>query len=70
MNPYTGLPGPDFLQAVAEAELQNGNEINFSEFKRRAIQWQDDQLRMVQLERDKSELLERLNRITHLAKAA
>lgn len=70
MNPYAALPGPDFIEAVAETELHNGNEINAAEFRRRAREWQDDQLRITQLQHENRELQERLQRITHLAKAA
>lgn len=40
-NPAT-LNGPDFLDAVADAEEANGNTINAAEFRRRAKQWQQD----------------------------
>lgn len=70
MNPYSNLPGPDFLDAVAEAELHNGNEINHREFKGRARQWQDDRLRVAQLEHENSELKSRLSRITAVARVA
>lgn len=36
------LNGPDFLDAVADAEEANGNTINAAEFRRRAKQWQQD----------------------------
>lgn len=39
----TRLSGPEFLHAVADAELANGNEINAAEFRRRAQEWQRDQ---------------------------
>lgn len=38
----TGLPGPDFLDAVAEAELHNGNEVNAAVWRGRAKQWRED----------------------------
>lgn len=37
------LSGPDFLTAVAEAELCNGNQINADAFKQRARQWREEQ---------------------------
>jgi hypothetical protein len=36
---YAGLPGPDFLDAVAEAELHIGNPVNSDIFKQRAREW-------------------------------
>lgn len=36
------LDGPDFLNAVADAEEANGNAINAAEFRERAKQWQRD----------------------------
>ena len=39
---YTGLAGPDFLKAIANAEEVNGNLINAAEFRRRARDWQRD----------------------------
>lgn len=38
----TQLAGPDFLEAYAEQQLANGNEINAAEFRRRARQWRED----------------------------
>jgi hypothetical protein len=39
---YTGLSGPEFLNAIANAEEVNGNPINAAEFRRRARDWQRD----------------------------
>lgn len=39
---YQNLPGPDFLDSVADAEAANGNEINASEYRRRAKEWRKD----------------------------
>jgi hypothetical protein len=36
------LNGPDFLQAVAEAELASGNAINADYFNQRAREWRQD----------------------------
>ena len=41
-NTTSQLSGPEFLQAVAEAELALGNTINAGEYERRAQQWRDD----------------------------
>jgi hypothetical protein len=42
------LPGPDFLDAVADAEEGNGNRINAAEYRRRAKEWRHD---LAELER-------------------
>jgi hypothetical protein len=39
----SNLTGPDFLEAVAEAELHNGNEINAAVFRAQAKRWREDQ---------------------------
>ena len=36
------LDGPDFLDAVADAEEGLGNLINAAEYRRRARQWRND----------------------------
>ena len=38
------LDGPDFLDAVADAEEVSGLLINAAEYRRRARQWRDDRL--------------------------
>lgn len=37
-----GLAGPEFLDAVADAEEANGNCINAAEYRKRARQWRQD----------------------------
>lgn len=37
------LDGPDFLDAVADAETAHGNDINAAEYRKRARQWRGDQ---------------------------
>lgn len=41
-NDITGLSGPDFLKAFANAEEVGGNPINAAEFRKRAREWQRD----------------------------
>lgn len=45
----THLDGPDFLEAVADAEEHLGNHINAAEYRRRARQWANER---VQRERE------------------
>ncbi|HDS1834349.1 TPA: hypothetical protein QEM98_000434 [Stenotrophomonas maltophilia] len=42
MSDYQQLSGPDFLDAVAQAEAANGLTVNAAEYSRRADQWKDD----------------------------
>lgn len=42
MSDYHQLNGPDFLDAVAQAEAANGLTVNAAEYSRRADQWKDD----------------------------
>ncbi|MBA2411385.1 MAG: hypothetical protein H0V63_00965 [Burkholderiaceae bacterium] len=37
------LSGPDFLEALADAELASGNEINADTYRQRARQWRAEQ---------------------------
>lgn len=41
-NNTTHLDGPDFLEAVADAEEHLGNHINAAEYRRRARQWSNE----------------------------
>lgn len=70
MNAHTHLSGPDFLQGVAEAELHNGNEINFDEFTRRSKQWRELEAHAEELEAAYQQLQARLDQFTRLAEAA
>lgn len=42
MPQLNALPGPDFLEAVADAEAANGNDVNAHEYRRRAAEWRRD----------------------------
>jgi len=41
-NTTTHLDGPEFLDAVADAEEALGNHINAAEYRRRARQWSNE----------------------------
>jgi hypothetical protein len=43
MDIHAELTGPEFLDAVADAESSSGNYLNASEYRRRAHQWKGDQ---------------------------
>jgi hypothetical protein len=65
------LDGPDFLDAVADAETAHGNDINAAEYRKRARQWRSD-IHDLQETRARAEhLQERLDDVRRsLAKAA
>ena len=44
------LDGPDFLDALADAEEVNGLLINAAEYRRRARQWRADKRALDQLQ--------------------
>lgn len=44
---YNALPGPDFLEAVADQEAANDNDVNAAEFRKRASEWRQD-LRVIE----------------------
>ena len=56
----TDLPGPDFLDNVAEAELHNGNDVNAHEFRKRATEWRGNQRELEELRAQNEELRQRL----------
>ena len=66
------LSGPDFLDAVAEAELVNGNKINADFFKQRARDWrqlQADHDRATQRIAEQQQALDRARAALRTAEA-
>ena len=59
-NHHPGLSGPDFLDAVANAEAANGNEINAAEYRRRARQWRDAEQAREKLQETVEQLREQI----------
>ena len=59
-NHQTGLSGPDFLDAVADAEAAQGNDINAAEFRRRARQWRESEQAHEQLDETVEQLREQI----------
>lgn len=56
------LDGPDFLDAVADAEEGLGNLTNAAEYRRRARQWRDDQRALDRLRPPRPPPMKRLRR--------
>jgi hypothetical protein len=63
------LDGPDFLDAVADAEEVLGNLINAAEYRRRARQWRNDQIALDRLRPPVAAPMKRLCRSQPLLKA-
>lgn len=59
-NYQTGLSGPDFLDAVADAEAAQGNDINAAEYRRRARQWRQGEHAREQLDQTVDQLREQI----------
>jgi len=50
------LDGPDFLDAVATAELEHGNEINAATYRDRCNEWRRDKQLIESLEAQLAQL--------------
>lgn len=48
----TAMSGPEFLDAVADAEAAQCNDINADAYRQRALEWAQDKLTIAQLEAD------------------
>lgn len=55
-NDCLSLDGPDFLDAVATAELDHGNEINAAAYRDRCNEWRRDKQHIESLEAQLAEL--------------
>jgi hypothetical protein len=58
----TRLTGPDFLDAVAEVELQQGNDVNADAFRQRAREWRQLQADYDVIDRRNHSLQDALDR--------
>lgn len=52
MPQLNALPGPDFLEAVADQEAANGNDVNAHEYRRRAGEWRNQLQHLERVELD------------------
>jgi len=70
MDNLTRMSGPEFLDAVADAEAANDNLINADTYRTRALEWArvERQLRELQEERDR--LREQLAAVARAAQVA
>ena len=65
-----GLSGPDFLEAVADAEAAIGNDINADTYRQRAQQWKREADALEAAEAKSAALQARIDQFTQLARAA
>jgi hypothetical protein len=63
VSQLNALPGPDFLDAVADAEAANGNDVNAHEYRRRAGEWR---MQLQTLERVQLDLQAANDRLQHI----
>ncbi len=66
----TTLSGPDFLEAVADAEAANDNHINADVYRTRAKQWQRDEHEIARLQTALEVSIRALAQVNRIATAA
>ncbi|MGH8075603.1 MAG: hypothetical protein ACREO4_16255 [Lysobacter sp.] len=64
------LSGPDFLEAVADQEAANGNDVNAGIFRERALQWKALELQFTNLAAANEDMSSRLQHIAEHAAGA
>lgn len=70
MDTTNRLSGPDFLDAVADQEAANGNDINAATFRERALQWKRDRILLQRLEDSNQATVAQLKHIAQCATGA
>lgn len=70
MDTLNSMTGPEFLDALADQEAANGNDINAATFRERALQWKRDRILLDRLTADNDNLTTRLQHIAEHAHAA
>ena len=63
----TAMSGPEFLDAVADAESANSNDINADIFRQRALEWTQDKRTIANL---RDELQAANDRLAEIRRAA
>jgi len=69
MNQLQDMIGPEFLDALADAEAANSNDINACAMRSNAVAWANDRRRLRELEQTVSEQADRLADIRRTAQA-
>lgn len=67
MEHINAMTGPEFLQAVANQETANGNDVNAHTFRERAAQWKHQ---LQQLDQALSDLQDARDRLEDIARTA
>lgn len=70
MNQLQELVGPEFLDALADAEAANSNDINAAAMRSNAAEWAADRRRMRELEQKSQDQADRLDDIRRTAQGA
>lgn len=63
----TAMTGPEFLDAVADAERSNSNDINADIYRQRALEWAGDKRTIVNLREELQAATDRLAEIRRTA---
>ena len=61
-DPLSTMSGPDFLEAVADAELAAGHPVNADVFRQRSREWRQQQADYASLEARNHSLSQALDR--------
>ena len=69
MDNFTRLTGPEFLDAVADAEAANDNLINADAYRTRAAQWSSTERRLCEVEAERDRLQQQLEAVRRAAQA-
>lgn len=67
MDQLNSMTLPEFLDALAEQEAANGNDINAAYYRERALQWSRDQILLGHAQTQISDLTDRLQHIAEHA---
>ena len=63
----TAMTGPEFLDAVADAEAANSNDINADAYRTRAVEWSNDKCTIYNLREELQAANDRLHGIHRTA---
>lgn len=67
MRHATAMSGPEFLDAVADAESANNNDINADIYRRRALEWAQDKRTIASLRDELQAANDRLDEVRRAA---
>lgn len=70
MDNLPRLSGPEFLDAVADAEAANDNAVNADIYRARAAEWARTERRLREVEEQRDQLEAQLETVRRAAQAA